>query len=307
MDYLGQVQKGIEFIEARLDRDIQSADVARHAGISQWHFQRIFRALTNETLKTYIRSRRFAGALEKLASTRMRIIEIALASGFETQESFTRAFRRAFGVTPAEYRKRGSRVQFPRKVRFDGEYLRHIHESISLEPEVYEQRELQLVGMQTRFFGVDSEKNDMARKLPGLWQQFLPRLDEVSNRIPGLCYGMLRQTPAGTDELEYYAVTEVTHAEAVPKGMVQVRLPAARYARFTHRGLVTSLDRTVNYIYSSWLARSGMRHTYAADLEFYGPEYAADSDRSVIHYAIPVASGAEDGSGPPAISRLQPS
>ena len=101
MNYLDEVQCGIDYIEANLDAEIELAEVARRAGISQWHFQRIFKALTNETLKTYIRSRRLANALDKLAGTKERVLEIALASGFETQESFTRAFKLAFGVTPA--------------------------------------------------------------------------------------------------------------------------------------------------------------------------------------------------------------
>jgi AraC family transcriptional regulator len=46
---------------------------------------------------------------------------------------------------------------------------------------------------------------------------------------------------------------------------------------------------TVNYIYSSWLLQSGLRHTYGCDLEFYGSEYEANSEKSVIYYAIPVA------------------
>jgi AraC family transcriptional regulator len=50
MVFLDQVQRGIDYIETNLEFDIQSADVARHAGISQWHFQRIFKALTNLTV-----------------------------------------------------------------------------------------------------------------------------------------------------------------------------------------------------------------------------------------------------------------
>lgn len=66
MDYLRQAQLGIDYIEAHLDSDIATADVARHAGISHWHFPRIFKGLTNETLKTYIRSRRMSGAADAL-------------------------------------------------------------------------------------------------------------------------------------------------------------------------------------------------------------------------------------------------
>lgn len=67
------------------------------------------------------------------------------------------------------------------------------------------------------------------------------------------------------------------------------RYLASGTAKFTHSGQVEHLDRTVNYIYSSWLLRSGMRHTYDCDLEIYGPQYRPNSDDSLIHYAIPVA------------------
>lgn len=288
MNYLSQVQRGIDYIEANLGADIQPAEVARHAGISHWHFQRIWKALTSETLKGYIRARRFASSLELLAATDDRIVEISLAAGFESQASFTRAFKKAFGVTPADYRRRHRSFPFLRKVRIDADYLRHLHAGVSLEPELYEQAPTQLIGVRTSFFGVDSEKNNLARKIPPLWAAFLPRLGEVAGRRGELAYGAVRQTPAHTDELEYFAAVPVEDGAPVPRGMVRLEVPRTRYARFAHRGRVANLDHTVNYIYASWLLRSGMRHTYGCDLEIYGAEYRPDSDASLVHYAIPV-------------------
>ncbi len=289
MSYLDQVQRGIDYIEERLDAEIEIADVARHSGISHWHFQRIFKALTNETLKTYIRSRRLANALEKLASTDERIIEISLAAGFESQESFTRAFKKAFGVTPDVYRRKKRSFPFLRKARFDADYLTHLHANVSLEPELYVQPEMTLVGLRTRFFSVDSEKNNIGDKLPALWARFMERMSAVGDRVAGPAYGVVGQTPERTDELEYVACVEVTGSVDVPDGMVAIRVPSARYAKFAHRGDVTRINDTVNYIYSSWLARSGLRHTYAVDLEIYGDAYHPTSAASVFHYAIPVA------------------
>ena len=294
MHYLKQVQRGIDFIEEHLDFDIQSAEVARRAGISHWYFQRIFKALTNETLKTYIRSRRMANALNKLSGSDQRILEIAVAAGFQTQESFTRAFKSAFGVTPADYRRNGKRFQFLRKVRIDSEYLAHIHESVSLEPEIYEQPAMTLVGLKTHFYSVDSDKNNIAQALPALWGAFLPRLGDVREKVSGTCYGVLRPREENAEQLEYLACIGVSVELPPPRGMAVFRLPAGRYAKFTHRGKVERVDSTVNYIYSSWLARSGLRHTYAADIEFYGDEYHPESDESVIHYAIPVAPEGDD-------------
>ena len=288
MNYLQNVQAGIDYIEKNLDAEISAANIAKVAGISQWHFQRIFKALTNETLKTYIRSRRFANALEKLLLTNDRILEIALEAGFESQESFTRAFKQAFNMTPNQYRKSGENNLFLKKVQFDTAYLKHINQNISLEPEIYTQRKLLMVGLNTRFYSVDSEKNNIAKKLPPLWQAFLSRKNEIAHIIPNTGYGVVQQTKENTDQLDYYATFEVEILTTIPEGMVSIEIPESTYAKFTHRGPVKNINNTVNYIYSSWLLRSGMKHTYAADLEFYGAEYHPVSDESVIHYAIPV-------------------
>jgi AraC family transcriptional regulator len=284
---LAQIRRGLDYIEAHLDVELETAEVARQAGVSHWHFQRIFKALTNETLKTYIRSRRFAQSLEKLANSDERIVEIALGAGFESQASFTRAFKRAFAVTPAEYRRRHPTLPFVRKVRFDTAYLRHLHTNLTLEPTFRLEPQRRLVGLRTRFYGVDSEKNNLGQKLPGLWAAFVPRLQQLP-RVGRLAYGVVRQTPAKRDELEYFAAAELPSGHPVPPDLVAVDVPAGRYAYFTHRGPIGALDRTVNYIYSSWLLRSGLRHTFGTDLEVYGPAYQAHSEDSQMQYAIPV-------------------
>lgn len=292
MDYLEQVQRGIDFIETNLDNDISLSQVANAAAISQWHFQRIFKALTNETLKTYIRSRRMANALDKLLSTDLRIIDIAVSAGFESQESFTRAFKQAFTMTPNQYRQLGDNSLFLKKIQFDSSYLEHIKQSVSLEPEIYQQDAMQLVGMNTLFYSVDSEKNNIAEQLPPLWDVFLKRMNEIKHSVGCTGYGVIQQTKEQTDQLEYYAALEVSQLGEIPEGMVSIEIPTATYAKFTHKGAVKNLDNTVNYIYSSWLLQSSKQsnyqHSYGADIEIYGADYHPVSDESVIHYAIPV-------------------
>ncbi|MEM6991817.1 MAG: AraC family transcriptional regulator [Myxococcota bacterium] len=293
MDYLRQVQRGVDYIEANLDFDVDLTRVSKTAGISHWHFQRIFKALTGETLKTYVRSRRLAKSLGRLLGTDERIVEIAARAGYESQEAFTRAFKKAFAMTPHAYRKLGDKSLFLAKVQFDAGYLAHINKNISLEPVIYEQSAMTLVGMQTRFFGVDSEKNNLGDKLPPLWDRFLSRLPEIEGTKPGVCYGVVQQADENSDELQYHAAIEVQEATSdacapQPDAMVRLVVPGATYARFTHRGEAKDIDRTVNYIYSTWLARSGKRHTYGPDLEIYGSGWMATGAESVMHYAIPV-------------------
>lgn len=288
MNYLEQIQRGVDYIETNLESPISLNAVAREAGMSQWHFQRMFRGLTGDTVKAYIRARRLGQALELLLNSDKRIIDIAMEADFESQESFTRAFKAAFDITPAQYRKAGKRHPAPRKIKFDKDYLEHINKGLNTVPEIYTQKEMHLVGMRTSFYGAYSEKNNIAEKLPPLWQQFLAHLSEIGNTVGGMCYGVVRQLQEDSDELEYFCAIEVTAATAIPNGMLALTIPAATYAKFTHQGAVNLIDDTINYIYSTWLPQSGKRHTQAADLEFYGAGYNPTSDESVMHYAIPI-------------------
>ncbi len=290
MDTLKQVQIGVDFIEANLDNDLTLAQVAQAANMSQWHYQRIFKALTNETLKTYIRSRRLANALDKLLQPNLKIIDIALEAGFESQESFTRAFKKVYDMTPNAYRKLANKNLFVRKVQFDTDYLRNINQNISLEPEIYVQPKLSLIGLRTVFYSVDSEKNNIAETLPPLWDDFLHQLQTVNGAIPEMCYGIIRQTPEKTDQLEYFAATEIDAVDHIPSEMVKIEVPETTVARFACHGAVRNLDDTVSYIYSSWLLQSGKQHSYGPDIEFYGPEYSDHPENPTIYYAIPIVS-----------------
>lgn len=289
MDYLRQVQRGIDYIEEHLDEEIALGDVSRIAGVSHWHFLRMFKALTNETLKSYIRSRRLANARSSLRTSQRNILDIALAAGFESQAAFTRAFKRAFGVTPAGYRRQGDEHLFLPKGRIDAEYLRHLHQSVSLEPQLEDVPTQTMVGLTTRFYDVGSERNNIGEKLPPLWEGLMARFAEIEGKIPGVAYGVIRQAEPGSEQLEYIAAAKMQGSGwDVPDGMVEVEIPPATHATFEHRGLPTTIDRTVSYVYSTWLMQSGLRHTYGPDLEIYDDRYQPGSPSSVVGYAIPV-------------------
>ena len=296
MSYLTRIQHGVDYIEEHLDDDLSLVAVAAHAGLSQWHFQRVFRALTGETLKAYIRSRRMAAALNRLLSTDLRVLDIAVAARFESQEAFSRAFKKAFSMTPTQYRKIGRRNLFPRKVQFNREYLKHIHRNVSQTPRMTKRPRTQLVGMKTSFYGPDSEKNNFANKVPALWAEFTPRVSEISAVVEGLGYGVVRTASSGPDLLEYIAAVEVREPGELPPQMFDHELDEETYAVFEHRGDPDQLDLTVNYIYSTWLTQSGKWHSNGADLEIYGKDYVMGSTESVMQYAIPI------GDLPPPVS-----
>lgn len=288
MTLLDQVQRGVDFIEAHLDESFPLTAVSRAAAMSHWHFQRTFRALTGETLMTYVRARRLSRASTRLLEGDARILDIALDAGFETQESFTRAFKRAYGLPPGRFRDLGKTRLFLDKVRIDEVYLDHVQRGVSRAPTLIERAPVRVVGLPTDFFGIDSDKNNMAGRIPPLWAAFLPRLPELGRAGRTACYGVIRTTP-DSEALSYLACAD--GAGPVPAGMVETEIPGGTWAVFEHRGPTALLDHTVNYVYSTWLAGSrAWRHTCGPDLEIYDERWHPTSEDSVVGYAIPVAA-----------------
>lgn len=100
----GQKQRVGDFIEANLDRPLTLADLADQAHLSPWHFARLFRVSFGEPPHRYVMGRRLERARRRLLAGDVKILAVALDSGFADQSQFTRAFRRHFGVTPGQFR-----------------------------------------------------------------------------------------------------------------------------------------------------------------------------------------------------------
>lgn len=90
--------------EEHLDQPLELAELAAIAGFAPHHFHRVFRQVTGETPKAYLRRLRLERAVYRLKVSPDNVLEIALDAGFTTHETFTRAFARQFGMTPSEFR-----------------------------------------------------------------------------------------------------------------------------------------------------------------------------------------------------------
>lgn len=105
MDWITGIQEAINYVEDNLTGEIDFEEAAKRVCSSPFHFQRIFGVVCSCTLGDYIRMRRLSLAADELRRTDGKIIEIALKYGYETPESFSRAFTRFHGVSPSEARK----------------------------------------------------------------------------------------------------------------------------------------------------------------------------------------------------------
>lgn len=110
MDWIQGIQRAIDYVEANLTEKIDVEEVAEKAYSSSFHFQRVFSVMCGFSIGDYVRMRRLSLAGEELSKGNAKIIDVALKYGYDTPESFSRAFTRFHGVSPSDA-KRGGKVR----------------------------------------------------------------------------------------------------------------------------------------------------------------------------------------------------
>ncbi len=111
MDWTVGLQKAIDYIEDNLTETIDYEMVAAQSFSSSYHFQRVFSILCGFTIGEYIRNRRLSLAGAELAASDAKVIDVALKYGYESPDSFARAFQKFHGILPSQARNNGSMLK----------------------------------------------------------------------------------------------------------------------------------------------------------------------------------------------------
>ncbi len=114
MEWLDRMSRALDYIEDSITEKLDMAEAARIAWSSPFHFQRTFHVITGMTVAEYARRRRLILAAQELARGE-KVLDVALKYGYETPESFAKAFRKAHGISPSGAHVLGARLKaFPR-------------------------------------------------------------------------------------------------------------------------------------------------------------------------------------------------
>jgi AraC family transcriptional regulator len=285
-DYLPAVQSAINYIEEHLHEELSIQSIAAHSGFSQYHFHRIFTAVLGESIKDYVRKRRLMQAADALFRGSDSILGVALRSGFDSQESFTRAFKKMFGTTPGAYRKAGTAVSYVRKPRASDEMVRHLTGGITMQPKIVIRETDLAIGMGDSFTQGDTDK------ISQLWNRFIERIPEIRNAKPyslGVCMASHPDVPkkAG-DTFVYVAAMPVTSIDEIPEGMVACELPQSRYALFTHKGPIADIRHTVEYIWGTWIPETEYKLKDIPDYELYDDRFDPVTASGEVDIYVPI-------------------
>jgi AraC family transcriptional regulator len=284
----------INHIEDNIHSDLSVRNVSEYSGYSSHHFQKMFAAVTGLSLGSYIRRRRLTLAAAKLRSSSERIIEIALDSGFESQESFTRAFKTMFGTNPNEYRKSDSDHGLRNLEAMTASLISHLRRGgIDMKPRYETRGDFYAIGVGKIF-----ERGNTQGIGDLLWPRLMKRFNEIPNKLGkdgdsyityGICNEIWKENQI-QDHFNYYAGVEVEKDSVPPEGMELLHLPAQKYAVFTHHGSIQDLSLTNQYIWGAWLPQSGYELAPASDLEIYPAAFKPDSNECEIELWIPLVS-----------------
>lgn len=257
--YIEPVFKALEFLEDNLQNEITLADAAAAVFYSLFHFCRCFNAAAHCTPYDYLIKRRLSRAAAQLLDTDKKIIDIAYDYRFNNPETFSRAFKRMFGIQPKQYRKNKvlDRRLFQHKLT--KEHLFHFNRDLTAKPEPVELKELHLTG---------TAAADPVL-VPGLIEHSLNRIfldGEKGEKKEAALYEVVLY-PEGDNPFYLVAESCTGKDNFSMTPLVSKTIPARQFACFLHRGGLETIGLSRDYIYQHWFPRS--RISFLPPFELY--------------------------------------
>ena len=230
--YVSAIRDTVEYIEHNLGDSLSLAALSAQAGISDFHFNRMFKTVSGMTLKQYVLGRKLSRASEQIAATDQTVLDIALNLGFEYPEVFSRAFKKQFGIAPSEVRRKRARVQEIRKASIIERDIVNYRGTLALKGNCVFLDELSLYGVLTR---TDSSAETFEHDLRQRNGAFLAASAEDKKFRQDLFYTVV--SCGGRENGEYDVFCGKSSVDGADIGEYDAfRVPGGWYVDFSYHG-----------------------------------------------------------------------
>lgn len=267
-NYQERILKVLIHIQNHLDDDLSLETLADVAHFSAYHFHRIFTAYTGESVKSYVRRLRLERATRDLLFTKLSLTHISERAGYDTQQSFHRAFKEMFGMTPLEFQEKEQKLLFSHIKKTDA------------EPTV------SVVIKKIDPITVVFKRNvGQANKIFETWLSFGTEIGlahitaEKAQKIT-IPYDNAHITP--TDKVRIDVCIGIDSLpDFKPSGDLGIQtIRGGKHAVITHHGSLETMEKTFELLFGIWLPKSG-----------YEPD---DHPNFILHHTIPILTQPDD-------------
>lgn len=267
MEWLVRMKDALDLMESRMEESVSIEEIAKVACSSPFHFQRMFNMLTGVTVAEYIRRRKLTLAAQELAISSVKVLDVALKYGYESPESFSKAFRKAHGISPSAAREPGVSLKAYPRISF--------HLSLKgdkdMDYRIVNKPAFMVTG---KTLEVTTKEGENQRQIPQFWQE--SNTNGTSDRISSIdrckdLIGLCLDIEHGKEEFTYMIAVENVSG-VTPEEFESRMIPEATWAVFTSVGPMPGAIQDVwRRIYSEWFPATGYEHAVGPEMEVYPP------------------------------------
>jgi len=292
--YAQRIDRVIDHLRGNLHRQVKLDELAKVACFSEFHFHRIFGAVSGETLNNFTNRLRLEKAARLLRYSDKSLTDIALDCGFSSSATFSRAFRSGYDTSPSLFRKSGEikKSKICKELFDDQDY--DLPMSAEEKRAAFPVRLIDFPERQVAYIRVTSAfEGDRVLAALKTMVEWAKSRDIFSQ---GILFGMTVDDPHVTPKHLYRY--EVCFASSLPfecmEGMSKLKMPAMRYAVTKVSGDLRKVATAWDYIYRNWLIHSAYEPEHAPALEiFLEKENALDWSHCELELCLPVRKPAE--------------
>lgn len=255
--YIRRFTRVTEYIYANLDAELDLNRLAEVAALSPWHWHRIWQAVYGETVAATVKRLRLQRAAADLAQSSLPLDDIWPRAGYGSLAAFARAFKEAYGLPPAEYRKTGSHTRFtlptaPKGISAMRDVVIRKLASASLAVVPHQGSYMEIGRAFETLFGTLAARNLLR---------------------PGLCMkGLYYSDPSAVPEAELRSAAGILLPDAdfpVEAPLLRAELRGGDYAVLRHKGPYSDMKAAYDWLFGEWLVQSGREAADAPVLEDY--------------------------------------
>jgi len=257
----------IDYIEEHLTDDLSLEMISQYAGVSDYHFRKIFYYLSGMTLSEYIKNRKLSEANKDLLNGE-KVTEVAFKYGYQSVDGFTRAFKKWSGFLPSDVSKNGISKTFPKL-----SFIITVKGGTAMEFRIEEKPAFNFVGVSKRvpmqFAGINQEIVKLAESITEEQRKEMRALQNIEPyEIVNISYDADEKFLKEEGELTHM-IGVLTTSEKISDQLDKISVPACTWAVFPNEGpFPQTLQETMARTYAEWLPSSGYELIEAPSFSF---------------------------------------